>query len=494
MARKIIGVFVLSGPALVASGSATAAVEVLFSQVAGHPSAVVPPGASVPKGTEFKMQATSGFDRPFASPDGSKFFFTGLANVATTEDECYIVWDSGAATVVAREGTNIGSPSGDLLATGDQRMGINNSGHFIFSVDTNAATTQDEVAILWNGSGFVLAAREGDPFPPVPTENVGSAVQSVHLLADGSVVMIATGTVGAEPDATDDWAVAGNTIVVQMGDAIGAQVWDTFNTSEFYVTPDGAHWLLGGGDNSATTQDSIVVVDGVVVIREGTPLPGFVSNVVAGGPDEQTLLNDGSWMARGNNADGEDWVLRNGVTIATTDDPITPGSEELYDDAIFADCFFFIAGNSVGDYVIGGVTTAADVNANAVLVLNGEQVVARENDPIDLNGNGLPDDDAFISVFNNDDGILTDDLKLVFFADLRNGAGTFIGQAVLRIDLALQPCPADIDDDGQISVTDLLAVINNWGGGAGNPADVNGDDIVDVQDLLAVINAWGACP
>ncbi|MCI0362478.1 MAG: hypothetical protein L0Y44_09585 [Phycisphaerales bacterium] len=63
-----------------------------------------------------------------------------------------------------------------------------------------------------------------------------------------------------------------------------------------------------------------------------------------------------------------------------------------------------------------------------------------------------------------------------------------------------QPCPADIapeGGDGAVNVQDLLAVIANWGGGAGNPADIappGGDGVVDIGDLLALISAWGTCP
>ena len=52
------------------------------------------------------------------------------------------------------------------------------------------------------------------------------------------------------------------------------------------------------------------------------------------------------------------------------------------------------------------------------------------------------------------------------------------------------PCPADLDGDGSVGVTDLTAVILAWG----TPdADVTGDGTTDVQDLVAVINAWGPC-
>jgi hypothetical protein len=52
-------------------------------------------------------------------------------------------------------------------------------------------------------------------------------------------------------------------------------------------------------------------------------------------------------------------------------------------------------------------------------------------------------------------------------------------------------CP-DINGDGNVNVSDLLAIIGQWGL-ANSPADVNDDGIVDVSDLLIVIDNWGAC-
>jgi hypothetical protein len=54
------------------------------------------------------------------------------------------------------------------------------------------------------------------------------------------------------------------------------------------------------------------------------------------------------------------------------------------------------------------------------------------------------------------------------------------------------PCPGDVDGDGRVDVTDLLAVISQWGGSGGS-ADVDGDGYVDVADLLIVIGNWGEC-
>jgi hypothetical protein len=74
-----------------------------------------------------------------------------------------------------------------------------------------------------------------------------------------------------------------------------------------------------------------------------------------------------------------------------------------------------------------------------------------------------------------------------FPADTFDGLGAHTAKCT-------QSCPADINGDQQVNVTDLLAVIGGWGA-CGNPcpADVNGDLQVNVTDLLAVIGAWGAC-
>jgi len=53
-------------------------------------------------------------------------------------------------------------------------------------------------------------------------------------------------------------------------------------------------------------------------------------------------------------------------------------------------------------------------------------------------------------------------------------------------------CVGDINGDGEIGVTDILAVIAQWG--TNGSADVNGDGEVDVSDLLLIVGSWGNCP
>ena len=49
----------------------------------------------------------------------------------------------------------------------------------------------------------------------------------------------------------------------------------------------------------------------------------------------------------------------------------------------------------------------------------------------------------------------------------------------------------DVDDDGDVDVDDLVAVITDWGDCPGCDADVTCNDVVNVNDLVRVIVTWG---
>ncbi len=100
---------------------------------------------------------------------------------------------------------------------------------------------------------------------------------------------------------------------------------------------------------------------------------------------------------------------------------------------------------------------------------------------------------------------IADDKPTVY---IRWGMGTTDGSVTRsgwNIDdvqiLAFVPlCEGDINGDGIVNVTDLLAVIGAWGPCPSCPptpcaADIAGNDcIVNVSDLLMVIGNWGGCP
>lgn len=498
---------------------ASAAVEVVYSQVSSYPvppSNLVPAGAGVPAGTAFRLISSGkAFDRVYRSPDGSRWIISAFTSLATHVDQIIIVGSGTSGATVVREGTAFGSPNAELIQLIFRKMAITDAGQYTFAQNSFGPTAADQYIVKWNGAAFVIAAQEGQPVPGVAGEVWGGTLDSASITNAGTVGFVGLGTVGALPTTEDGFCMLGNTIVAQEGVTVpggqaggGTLGWEGINTDDAYFSADGLHHMIVG-HLTGTVNDYIVVIDGTVVLQEGIVVPGsgYISAIAADttGLREQLMMANGDWFVRGSNLDMMDWVVRNGAVIAETDAPIATGSTELFDDNLFAfeACFFFMQGNNNGDYVIGGVTNAADLNANAVLVLNNQTVIAREGDMVDINDNGINDDDAFISVFNNDAGFLTEDGWLYFTADLRNGLGTNIGQAFLRKNitpvLVCLPDVAPKGGDGHVNVSDLLAVINGWGAcSAPCPptcaADTNGDCNVNVTDLLAVINGWGLCP
>lgn len=63
-----------------------------------------------------------------------------------------------------------------------------------------------------------------------------------------------------------------------------------------------------------------------------------------------------------------------------------------------------------------------------------------------------------------------------------------------ELNVAMQSlCPVDFDSSGEVSIKDLLAIINAFGQTSG-PQDLNGDNLVDLADLNLALDFWGDCP
>ncbi len=57
---------------------------------------------------------------------------------------------------------------------------------------------------------------------------------------------------------------------------------------------------------------------------------------------------------------------------------------------------------------------------------------------------------------------------------------------------AANTCPEDLNQDGAITVADVLAVLSEFGCSTGCSADVDGDGNVNVADVLALLAAFGS--
>ncbi len=54
-------------------------------------------------------------------------------------------------------------------------------------------------------------------------------------------------------------------------------------------------------------------------------------------------------------------------------------------------------------------------------------------------------------------------------------------------------CPSDVDCDGNVGITDFLALLAAWGTDPGGPPDIDGDGTVGINDFLLLLANWGPC-
>ena len=356
------------------------------------------------------------FDRVYAHPTGH-WVLTAFADLPSDRDECLI----RSGELVAREGSVAPwIPGGaELCGTLDQRCAVNSSGGFAFATNSSG-TVDDDWIVTHHGGEWGHAAREGGPVPGLPGATLDDALDSCVLLDDGRAGYAADGIDGLGSVSVDDVLVLGEHVLMQegvtvpAGQALGTErPIENFDLGDFWAAADGSRWLVQGDLAGDTAKDDVVVVDGQVVLQEGVPVPasGHVAPISSGGVRGACMDASGAWLVRGGNTGGHDWVVRNGSIVAETEARVTPGAQERWDDTGFAPGFFAVAGNGCGSYVVGGVTDHTDPALDAVLVLDGLRVIARESDPVDLDGDGAFDDGVFIDTFGDDDLALTEELR-----------------------------------------------------------------------------------
>lgn len=77
-----------------------------------------------------------------------------------------------------------------------------------------------------------------------------------------------------------------------------------------------------------------------------------------------------------------------------------------------------------------------------------------------------------------------------------NSSTDFTGYGYVMTANVAGTCPADLADDGEVGISDLLIVLEEWGGcDSGSPcvSDIDGNGFVNADDLLIVVSGWGPC-
>jgi hypothetical protein len=494
-----------------ASGSSTDGLKARFSNVAANSNSAVP-AAYTPNTARVFFTATTGqeiFGRPMLSPDGSKYVMRIRSDQATTVDEYFMtapVDGSAAPTFVLQEGVTDIDPSGTvrLYTTTDLVPGVNNSGDVVTSGDTDAATTADEmVAKTVSGATSIVAAEAQS----VDGVTIGTNQTSCGIDNNGRAYFA---FVGNPVNTSDQRTVVedgsgGFTRLAAEGATVptgqvggGSLAWSTFtNNISSHGSRNAAGDTLLVGTLTGTVD--VVTLNDAVQVMDGSTVAGGTVTAINGAE-----LRGSHVAIYGSNSNGDDWAMVDGVVVAKKGDPIFTGSYETWGDGAFAAGFFMFTCDESGNYVAGGLTNNSATTSDAVLVYNGTTLIAREGDPVDLDGNGSFDDDAYIRTFR-DDRISLSNGVLAFVVEIRSAANSCGGavkaaDAVIFVTLAV-PCPGDFNNSGNVDADDLFDFLDAWF--ASNPSmpmdmnwdarvDVDGNNQIDADDLFTFLDIWFA--
>lgn len=491
---------------------APAPAKVLYSTISTSPTSQIPGAAP---GTLF-----SGFRRPYPSPDGSKWIMAASNGSASAFNVLLLGNGSTATAAVLPGGVTPWNPATNFVLF-RRNAGINNAGQWAIGATDNSGSTTDGLIIKDLGAGIVIHARESDPaFGDLGTSGAqfAGALDSACIDNTGTVSFYSTlkNTVGGSGDDSAIWY--GTTAVAQegvtepgnqpMGDN---SLIASFRDTRYYRSPDGATYIEGAQLSGSTARDQIILVNDNIVAQEGVT---FVSDCTqtlgnsSAGLGETNMGQGGDWFFRGNcgvfagGAAEKFWVMRNGALVAEENQPIVPCSPERWARRTFTpNAFFTSIGDSANNYLVGGASDILDETFSGVLVLNGRRVVMRSNDPIDLDGNGLLDDNVFIRAFRFDDAFITPppNRRLFVIADLKDtqmASTTSLGFALIMKRI-WDVCPADFTDNGEVASDDLFAYLDVWFLNDGMtdpcvPGDIDGVQGVNSNDLFLFLDLWFA--
>ncbi|QOJ13139.1 MAG: hypothetical protein HRU75_00170 [Planctomycetia bacterium] len=500
--------------AVVSSATAALPYKVIISEIPGHPTSVAPGATDLmgnPMFTEFKA-----LEDLAVAPDGKKWLLKARTTAGSDLETYLVLGENLTYQYFAHEGRPVlGGAPGELYDFFDTKSCFNDNGHLAYGVRARGGLASVfEKVIVWDGSTHTIVVQMGDlcigtvDEPPAVSgdERFGNSLNGIHLLNDGRVGFVAVTIDNCSSFRRPAIFYNHTKFLQSRTDSIAGVPWDSFDTDGFFTTPDGAHWYAEGDDEGAAATDKILVVDGTVVLREGSVIPGGSTNVADVFNVE--MISDGTWHARGDDVSDNDYAVRNGVLLAQTGDEIHPGAAENWSAVIAG-----FTGNLKGDFVIAGRSTNANNQIDSVIVLNNSRVVVREGDPVDLDGNGAFDDDVFLGrgnatldAFNPDDMYLTNQRVLYFISALRDGSGNDLGSipafgnggnALIRVRLNEL---GDMNCDGLVNNFDIdpfvLALIDPVGYAEDYPdcnrnlGDVNEDGFFnnfDIDPFVALI-------
>jgi|GEM_PF-1697636 len=446
---------------MVTTSTVAQTVEVLYTKIDASSTSSTPwtlDLAGSPAPSKFKS-----IDAFTVSHDGATWVLRGTNRLGGELENMLVLGDAQAdpqlALNLAQEGQAVPTEAPGVrwhFFDGLQPVAFDTAGNLALHGRTQGPPTGQQERIMKRSAAGVwsVVLREGDPLHGLRDssaggpgdEGLGSMVSGVHLLDDGRVGYIVTPIQNCHSSNypaflyDDQGFMQSGVSMLDTG-----EVWDDFDPGGTGGTPDGAfYYSTGVTENLNTSLDDVFAVNNVTVFAEGQPVA--VGGLTYQETFEVEMAANGNWIARGDDSSNDDWCVVNGTLVAQTGMSVEGGAE-AYSIAISA-----CALNANGDWAVTAGTDHPDDRLDEVLVVNGK-VIVREGDPVDLDGNGVFDDGAFIGdgspaagAFAPSDLALTDDGMVYFIGRLNDGMGNDLDDsgsstpdAFLRIQLDLIP-------------------------------------------------------
>lgn len=312
---------------------------------------------------------------------------------------------------------------------------IDSNGQVVAAVKTRESGVTYPYLVRFNGNSWTVEAEPGDLVPGLNGGSFGQTFTNPIAIENGTTG-VTNAALGGFSSGFDRMAWADGVVLAQTGfDAPTGQLggtttpWYAFSIIDgLSMSGDGQHHLLWGTLGSG--HPDVVAYDGAVVAQEGYPVPGTgmtanVSQIFFTG-----ITPDDSWWASGINSSGnENWVARDGALVAKSGLPLVSGDSRVWSSQ--SGSRFRFAESNGNTFYIGGQTDGS-FGAEDVITLNDTQVLLSKFDQIDLDGNGLYDDNVEFRGIGNGAGV--DHLgRLIAIVQVRDGNTGQYGDAVVRI-------------------------------------------------------------
>lgn len=377
--------------------------------------------------------------------------------------------------------------------------GFDTSGQWM----TEGGATQTPVGL--EPSGIVIDFLDGDAHRDIAVTNLGDdTVQVLGNTGAGDATFSTLATIGVGDEPTDlaaaDFDLNGDVDLV-VSNGADATMEFLFNVGDGTF---GSPIIVGAGlktqavdtgdlDNDKDEDAFSVNEDDdtiTVAFNDGNgafSTPMTITLPVGDAPVDLAVsdLDNSGYLdlVTANNGDGTVSVVLNnggGSFVAAVNLPVgelptslttldLEGGQEMFPDSDLA----VVTNNAEGDRVVkilrNDLTGGQLIFADATELAEGE-------DPVLVTAGDLDSD-------GQDDLITINELVVPGPVEMSS----------VKVRANLSDCPQDLDNSGDIGVTDLLEVLGAWGSDPGGPPDFDSDGNVGVTDLLAVLGAWGSC-